>query len=103
MFFFQLSVWMWELDHKEGEHWQSDAFELWCLRTLESSLGCKEIQPVNAQGNHLWIFIERTDAKAEAPIIWPPDLKSWLIGKDTDVGKDWRQKEMGMAKNKFVR
>ena len=69
-------------------------------KTLESPLDCKEIQPVNPEGNQTWIFIGRTDAEAEAPIIWPPE--SWLIGKDPDTGKDWKQEEKGMAENKMV-
>ena len=87
-------VQMWELDHKEG--W---APKNWCFWTVvlekipESSLDCKEIQPVNLKGNQPWIFIRRIDAEAEAPIVWPPDVKSWLIGKDPVAGEDWRQKE----------
>ena len=82
-------VWMWELDCDES--W---ALKNWCFwtvvleKTLESSLDSKEIQPVHAKGNQSWIFIGRTDA--EAAILWPPDVKSWLIGKDPDAGKDWR-------------
>ena len=74
----------------------------WCLwtvvleKTLESPLDCKEIQPVHPKGNQSWVFIGRTEAEAEAPIFWPPDLKNWLIGKDPDVGKDWRWEEKGM-------
>ena len=70
-------------------------------KTLESPLDCKEIQPVNPKGNQPWIFIGRTDAEAEAPIFWPPDVKSQLIGKDTDAGKDWRQ-EKGMTEDEMV-
>ena len=84
---------MWELDYKE--HQRIDAFELWCWRRLLSPLDCKEIQPLNPKGNQSWIFIGRTDA--EAPILWPPDAKNWLIGKDPDAGKDWRQEEKGMT------
>ena len=96
-------VWMWELDHKES--W---ALKNWCFwmvlleKTLESSLDCKEIKPVNPQGNQSWILIGRTDAEAEAPILWPPDMKNWLIGKDPDVGKDWRWEEKEMTKDKMV-
>ena len=74
-------------------------------KTLESlvSLDSKETKPVNSKGNQLWIFIGRTDVKAEAPIFWPPDAKSWLIEKDPDAGKDWRQKEKGMAEDEMVR
>ena len=73
---------------KKAERWRIDAFELWCWRTLESPLDCKEIQLVHPKGNQSWIFIGRTDAKAEAPILWPPDGKNWLIGKAPDAGKD---------------
>ena len=70
-------------------------------KTLESLLGCKEIQPVHPKGNQLWIFIEKTDAEAEAPILWLPDVKSWLIGKDPDAGKDWKQEEV-MTEDEIV-
>ena len=85
-------VWMWELDYKE-----SLAPKNWCFwtmlleKTLESSLDCKEIKPVHHKGNWSWILIGRTDAEAETLILWPPDAKNWLIGKDPDAGKDWRQ------------
>ena len=72
-------------------------------KTLESPLNCKEIKPVHSEGNQSWIFVGRTDAKAEAPILRPPDVKSWLIGKDPDAGKDWRQKEKGEAEDEMVR
>ena len=71
-------------------------------KTLESPLDCKEIQPVNPKGNQSWIFIGRTDAEAVAPILWPPDAKNWLIGKDTDAGKDWRQEERGITEEEMV-
>ena len=96
-------VWMWELDHKEG--W---ALKNWCFwtvvlkKTLESPLDCKEIQPVHPKGKQSWIFIGRTDAKAEAPILWLPAVKSRLIGKDPDAGKDWRQEEKGMTEDEMV-
>ena len=89
-------VWMWELDYKES--W---ALKNWCFwtvvleKTLESPLDCKEIQPVHPKGNQSWIFIRRTDVEAETPILWPPDTKNRLTGKDTDAGKDWRQEEKG--------
>ena len=85
-------VWMWELDYKE-----SSAPKNWCFwtvvleKTLESPLDFKEIQPVHPKGDQSWIFIGRTDAEAETPILWPPDGKNWVIGKDPDAGKDWRQ------------
>ena len=68
----------------------------------ESPLDCKEIKPVNPKGNQPWILIGRTVAEAEAPILWPPDAKSWLTGKGTDAGKDWRQKEKGAAENEMI-
>ena len=68
----------------------------------EFSLDCKEIKPVNPKGNQSWIFIGRTDAKAEVPILWPPDAKNWLIGKDPDAGKDWRQEEKGTTEDEMV-
>ena len=70
--------------------------------TLESHLDSKEIKPVNPKGNQPWIYIGRTDAEAEAPILWPPDVKSRLIGKDPDAGKDWRQEEKGMTEDEIV-
>ena len=90
-------VWMWELDYKES--WAPKNWCFWTVvleKTLKSPLNCKEIKPVNPEGNHSWIFIGRTDAEAETPIPWPPDLKSWLIGKDRDW-KDWRQEENGVT------
>ena len=71
------------------------------LKALESLLDCKEIKPVNPKGDQSWIFIARTDTEAEAPILWPPDSKSWLFGKDPDTGKVWRQEEKGMTKDKM--
>ena len=82
------------MDHKEG--WASKNWCFWTVlleKTLESPLDCKEIKPVNPKGNQSWIFIGRTDDEAEAPILWPPDAKSWLIGLDRDTGKDWGQEE----------
>ena len=76
-----------------------DAFELWCWKRL---LACKEIQPVHPKGNQSWIFIGRTDAEAETPILWPPDAKNWLNGKDPDAGKDWRLEEKGTARDEMV-
>ena len=71
-------------------------------KTLESPLESKEIKPVNPKGNQPWIFIKRTDAEAEAPVLWPPDAKSWLTGKDPDAGKDWKQKEKRVAEDEMV-
>ena len=95
-------IWMWELDDKEG--WVLKNCYFWTVvleKTLESPLDCKEIKPVNPKGNQFWIFIGRTDAKAEAPILWPADEKSWLTGKDGNVGKDWGQEEKGAAEDKI--
>ena len=95
-------VWMWELDHKEG--WVSKNWCFWTValeKSLESPLDCKEIQPVNPKGNHPWIFIGRTDAEAEAPILWPPDVKSFTV-KDFDPGKDWQQEEKGLTEDEMV-
>ena len=88
---------------KKAECQTIDAFELWCWRrTLESPLDCNEIKPVNPNGNQPWIFTGRTDAEAETPILWPPDAKIWLIGKDLDAGKNWRQEEKGMTEDEVV-
>ena len=85
---------------KKAECWRIDAFEL--EKTLESPLDWKEIQPVHPKGDQSWVFIGRTDAEAETSILWPPDAKSWFIGKDPDAGKDWRQKEKS-AENEVIR
>ena len=95
-------VWMWELNHKES--W---ALKNWCflsvvLKTLENSLDCKEIKPVHPKGNQSWIFTGKTDAEAETPILWSPDAKNWLIGKDPDAGKDWGQDEKGTTEDEMV-
>ena len=87
---------------KKAEHWRIDAFELWCCRRLKSPLDSKEIQPVNPKGNQSWIFIGRTDTEAETPILCPPDVKNWLIGKGPDAGKDWRQEKKGMTEDEMV-
>ena len=71
-------------------------------KTLESPLDCKEIQSVNPKGNQPWVLIGRTDAEAETPILWPPDVKSQLIGKDPDAGKDWRQREKGTTEDEVI-
>ena len=87
-------VWMWELVHKESWPLKNWSFQMVMLeKTLESPLVSKEFKPVNPKGNQPWIFTGRTAAEAEAPIISPPELKSWLTEKDLDTGKDWRQKK----------
>ena len=95
-------VWMWELDYKDS--WALKNCYSWTVvleKTLESPLDFKEIQSVHPNGNQSWIFIGRTDAEAETPILWPSDVKNWLIGKDPDAGKDWRQ-EKGTTENEMV-
>ena len=87
---------------KKAEYLRTDAFELWCWRRLESPFNCKEIQSAHRKGNQSWIFVGRTDAEAEAPMLWPPDVKNWLIGKDADPGKDWRQEEKGITEDEMV-
>jgi len=95
---------MWELDHEEGWVPKNWCFQIVVLeKTLESPLDCMEIKPVNPEGDQHWIFIGRTDAEAEAPVLWPPDAKSWLIGKDPDTGKDQRQKDKGVVEDEMVR
>ena len=92
------------------ESWTKESWVLknWCFWTvvlekmLESPSDCKKIQPVHSKGDHSWVFIGRTDVEAEAPILWPPDVKNWLIWKDPDAGKDWRQEEKGMTEDKIV-
>ena len=101
-YFSSSHVWMWELDYIKAERWRIDAFELWCWRKLQSPLDCKEIQPVHPKGNQSWMIIGRIDAEAETPILWPPAGKNWLIGKDPDAGRDWRQLGKGMAEDGMV-
>ena len=103
MFFSSSHVWMWELDYKES--WVLKHWCLWTLvleKTLESPLDYKEFQSVHPKGNQSWIFIGRTDAEAETETLWPPDLTNWLIGKDPDAGKDWRQEEKGTTEDEMV-
>ena len=94
---------MWKLDCEES--W---ALKNWCFgtvvleKTLESPLDCKEIQPVHSKGDQPWVFFWRNDAKAETPILWPPHMKSWLIGKDSDAGRDWGQEEKGTTDNEMA-
>ena len=96
-------VWMWELDYKES--WLPKNWCFWTValeKTFESPLDCKEIQQVHPKGDQSWVFIGRTDVEAETPILWPPDVKNWLIGKDPDAGKDWRWKEKGTTEDGMV-
>ena len=96
-------VWMWELDYKES--WVPKNWCFWTLvleKTPESPLDCKEIQPVHPKGNQSWMFIGRTDFEAEILILWPPDVKSWLIGKDPEAGKDWGPEEKGTTEDEMV-
>ena len=96
-------VWMWELGHKES--WMLKNWCFWTVvleNTLVSPLNCKEFKLVNPKGNQSWIFVGRTDAETETPILWPPDAKNWLIGKDPDTGKDWKQEEKGMTEDEMV-
>ena len=96
-------VWMWELDYKES--WM---LKIWCFwtvvleKTLERPLDFKEIQPVHPKGDQSLVFIGTTDAEAETPILWPPDVKNWLIWEDPDAGKDWGQEEKGMTEDEMV-
>ena len=97
-------VWMWELDHKEG--WVLKNWCFWTVvleKTLKSLLDCKETKSANPKGNQSWLFIGRTDDEAETSILWPPDAKNWLIWKDPDAGKDWRQKEKGTTEDEMDR
>ena len=97
-------VWMWKLDCEES--WVPKNWCFWTVvleKTLESPLDCKEVQPVHTKGDQSWLFFGRNDAKAETPIFWPPNVKSWLIGKDSDAGKDWRQKEKRVTQDEMVR
>ena len=96
-------VWMWELDYKEN--WAPKTWYFWTVvleKTLESPLDCKEVQPVHPKGDQSWVFIGRTDVEAETPILWPPDVKSWLIWKDPDAGKEWGQEEKGTTEDETV-
>ena len=96
-------VWMWELNYKES--WAPKNWWFWTMvleKTFESPLDSKEIQPVHPEGNQSWIVIGRTDVEAETPILWPPDVKNWLTGKDPDAGKDWRWEEKGTTEDEMV-
>ena len=96
-------VWMWELDGEES--WAPKNWWFWTVvleKTLESPLNCKEIQPVHSKGDQSWVFIGRTDAEAETPILWPPHAKGWLTGKDPDAGRDWGREEKGMIEDEMA-
>ena len=96
-------IWMWELDWEES--WVPKNCCFWTVvleKTLESPLDCKEIQPVCSKGDQSWVFIGRTDAKAETPILWPPHAKSWLIGKDSDAGRDWGRRRRGRQRMRWL-
>ena len=96
-------VWMWEMDYKEGRVPKNWCFWTMVLeKTLESLLDCKENQPVHPEGDQSWVFIGRTDVEAETPILWPPDVKSWLIGKDPDAGKDWGKEGKGTTEGEML-
>ena len=96
-------VWMWELDYEESWVPQNWCFSTVVLeKTRESPLDFKEVQPVHPKGDKSWVFIGRTEAKAETPILWPPDAKSWVIGKDSDAGRDWGQEERGTAEDEMA-
>ena len=94
---------MWESEDKEG--WATKNWCFWTVvleKTLESPLDCKEIQPVHSEGDQPWVFFGGNDAEAEAPVLWPPDVKNWLIWKDPDAGKDWRQEGKGTTEDEMV-
>ena len=96
-------VWMWELDYKEN--WVPKNWCFWTVvleKTFESPLDCKEIKPVHHKGDQSWIIFGRTDVEAEIPVLWPADVKNWLIWKDPDAGKEWRQKEKGTTEDEMV-
>ena len=87
---------------KKAEHWRIDAWTVMLEKTLESPLDCKEIQPVQAKGDESWVFFGRIDVKAESPVLWPPHVKSWLIGKDSDARRDWGQEEKGTTEDEMA-
>ena len=96
-------VWMWELDYKES--WAPKNWCFWTVvleKALESPLDCKEFKPVHPKGNQSWIFIGRTDAEAETPILWSPDVKNWLIGENPDVGKNWKGEDKGTTEDEMI-
>ena len=96
-------VWMWELYCEES--WAPKNWSFWTVvleKTLESPLDCKKIQPVHSKGDQSWVFTGRTDAESETPVLWPPHVKSWFIGKDPDARRDWGQEEKGMTEDEIV-
>ena len=100
---FPVVIWMWELDYKES--WLLKNWCFWTVvleKTLESPLDYKEIQPVHSEGDQAWDFFGRNDAEAETPVLWPPHAKSWLIGKDSDAGRDWGQEEKGRTEDEMA-
>ena len=102
-YYIRCEMWIWELDYKES--WAPKNWCFWTVvleKTLESPLEFKEIQPVHPKINQSWIFIGRTDVEAETPVLWPPDVKSWLIWKDPDAGKDWGREEKGSTEDEMV-
>ena len=102
LWFSSSHVWMWELNHKEG--WMLKNWSFWTVvleKTLESPLDCKEIQPVHSEADQPWDLFGRNGAKAETPVLWPPHARSWLIGKNSDAGRDWGQEEKGMTEDEM--
>ena len=96
-------VWKWELDYKES--WMPKNWCFWTVvleKTLEGPLDCKEIQSIPPKGNQSWVFIGRTDVEAETPVLWPPDVKNWLTGKDCDAGKDWSRRRRGWQRMRWL-
>ena len=94
---------MWEFDYEEG--WAPKTWCFWTVvleKTLENPLDCKEIQPVHSERDQPWDFFGRSDAKAETPVLWPPHVKNWLIGKDSDAGRDWGQEEKGTTEDEMA-
>ena len=103
MWFSHSHIWMWELDCEES--WVPKNWCFWTVvleKTLASPLNCKEVQPVHSKGDQSWVFFGRTDGEAETPILWPPHVKSWLIGKDSDAGRDWGQEEKGATEDEMA-
>ena len=101
--FYSSHIWIWEVDYKES--WVAKNWCFWTVvleKTLERPLDNMEIKPVNPKGNQPLIFIGRTDPEAEAPVLWPPDAKSWLFGEDPDAGKDWRQEEKRLTEGEII-